>query len=70
LTTISSPSFAGDRHHGGSYAAQQREHDNGRDDEYGGDAPVIGEPDYDRDQKRDHQRHQRKIAPARAMPFG
>ena len=58
------------RHDAGGDAAQQREHHDGGGDEHGRDALVIGKPDHDGDQQRDHDRHQREIAPARAMPFG
>ena len=57
------------RHQAGGDAAQQREHRDRGGDEHGRDPLVIGKPDRDRDQQRDHHRHQREIAPARAMPF-
>ena len=62
-------SAARQRHQAGGDAAQQREHRNRGDDEHGRDPLVIGKPDGDRDQQRDHHRHQREIAPARPMPF-
>ncbi len=58
------------RHQAGGDAAQQREHHDRGSHEHRRDPLVIGEPDRHRDQQRDHHRHQREIAPARAMPFG
>ena len=57
------------RHQAGGDAAQQREYRHRGGDEHGRDPLVIGKPDRDRDQQRDHHGHQREIAPARAMPF-
>ena len=62
-------SAARQRHQTGGDAAQQREDRHRRDDEDRRDPFVIGKSDRDRDQQRDHHRHQRQITPARPMPF-